>query len=336
MAGFRKDFINCFGFISNFWTTKQLISWSKLSLLLPVYHTISDQELPHISGLYCVKNTLAFEKDLDYLLKYFKPINLDQLMEKHEGENQFKHPSFLLTFDDGLSEFHDVIVPILERKGLTAICFLNSAFIDNKALFYRYKASVLINHLEQHPKSVNALSDVLQNTRYFKKFLHGVSYQDRQILDHIANKLEVDFNQYLKERQPYLNSEQINSLLKKGFHFGAHSVDHPEYQHLVLKDQVHQTTKSVDYVCKNFNLKERLFAFPFTDYGVGNEFFEYIKKANVVDLSFGSAGLKKENIKTHLQRVPFEMENLTAKKILKSEMLYTGLRKIASKDMIVR
>jgi len=336
MAGFRNSFIHGFGFLSNLWSTKQLIGLSKTNLLLPVYHTISDQQLPHISGLYKVKDSTSFEQDLDFLLKHFQPIQLDQLIDHSNGINQIKKPSFLLTFDDGLSQFHDIIAPILEQKGVPAICFLNSAFIDNKALFYRYKASLLINHLQQDPTKIIELKSELKGSSNFKEYLLSIPYKDQRILDQIANKLDIDFEKYLKENQPYLNAEHINSLIKKGIHFGAHSIDHPEYQYLDVSEQMRQTNESINFVCKKFEIKDRLFAFPFTDYGVGNDFFEQANRQDIFDISFGSAGLKREAMSSHLQRVPLEMENLTAQDILKAEMLYAVLRNFLGKDKIVR
>ena len=53
-------------------------------------------------------------------------------MEAVEGSGKLDRRCLHLTFDDGFRELHDVVAPILLRKGIPATFFVNSAFIDNK------------------------------------------------------------------------------------------------------------------------------------------------------------------------------------------------------------
>ncbi|WP_262708643.1 polysaccharide deacetylase family protein [Natronoflexus pectinivorans] len=55
---------------------------------------------------------------------------------------------FHLTFDDGLSEIYHETIPILEKKGIPATIFLNTGFIDNKKMFYRFKSSLVIESIK--------------------------------------------------------------------------------------------------------------------------------------------------------------------------------------------
>lgn len=333
MAGYREPFIKYLGSLAQLWSIPQLQKWSNTQLLLPVYHTVSNSRLAHIQHLYPVKNAATFEKEIDLLLKHFEAIDPTQLIDHLHGKQRLKKPSFLLTFDDGLKEFHDVIAPILERKGLTAICFLNSAFIDNKDLFFRYKASLLIDFIQKDTTTqLSKINEILKGEDY-KDYLLNVTYDNRSVLDEIAATLGYDFDDYLKQSQPYLNKDEIKSLIQKGFYFGAHSIDHPEYQYLHPDEQIRQTEESTLKIKDWFGLDYSYFAFPFTDYGVKSVYFNQV---DFVDLSFGSAGLKEDNAKNHLQRVPLEMGELNAKHILKGEMLYTVIRKLLGKNRIDR
>ncbi|RYD69268.1 MAG: hypothetical protein EOP53_27470, partial [Sphingobacteriales bacterium] len=80
------------------------------------------------------------------MLKHFKPLRFAEVQEIAKGST-VKYPSFFLSFDDGLRSFYEVAAPVLQRKGIEAACFVNSSCIDNKALFFRYKASLLIEEL---------------------------------------------------------------------------------------------------------------------------------------------------------------------------------------------
>jgi peptidoglycan/xylan/chitin deacetylase (PgdA/CDA1 family) len=292
-------------------------------LIAPFYHTVSDVTLPHIRHLYNVKTVRAFEDDLDFLLKHYSPIDFHELPTALEGKNHGK-PPMLLSFDDGLREFYDPIAPLLLRKGIPAICFLNSGFLDNKDLFFRYKVSLLIDRLSELP-GVTATQ------------LLNIRYDNRTALDGLANSIDLDFTGFLQQQQPYLTSEQVTTLIHKGFHFGAHSVDHPEYRFLDLQEQLRQTTRSVETISNKFGLGYRLFSFPFTDFGVTNRFFEVVlKEKKIADYSFGCAGLKTEIHPRHLQRIPMETNNLTAEETLRKEFLYFCLKIPFDKNRIRR
>ena len=220
---------------------------------------------------------------------------------------------------------------------------MNTAFIDNKDLFYRYKVSVILESLYQvssDKQRSTLLSKVEEKLkipkRMFRGFVSSLSYKERAILDQIAIIFNIDFDAYLQSERPYLSTVQIRKLIKDGFYFGGHSHDHPEYWQLSLEEQLSQTKRSVNEVTSYFNLPYKLFAFPFTDHQVSAEFFARVEQEEVYDVSFGSAGMKQDTFSTHLQRIPMEMGKLSASKILRSEMLYYVCKMPFGKNRIIR
>lgn len=85
-------------------------------VILPVYHIVSDNYLLHIHNLYKSKTTKEFSRDLDFLLKHFDPIDLKQLIEITHENKQVTKNYFHLSFDDGLRECYEVILPVLKEK----------------------------------------------------------------------------------------------------------------------------------------------------------------------------------------------------------------------------
>jgi len=344
MAGFRERFLNNLRFLGAVIPTQLLINLSKQKLIIPVYHAISDEPIDHIRHLYPVKTIKDFTKDLDFLLKNYTPIDYFTLKDHILHGKKLAANSFLLTFDDGLREFHDVISAVLIQKGIPAICFLNSDFIDNKKIFFRHKASLLINSfsqnksLEKNEKILNWIkSHSTERNNDLRKTILAIKYQSKISLDQLAQIANLNFDQYLFEKQPYLTSNQIVSLRNKGFCFGAHSCDHPEYQLLNLAEQIRQTKDSVEKVTAQFSLPYRTFSFPFTDHGVSREFFQSIyEKERIVDVSFGCAGLKRDSIRNHIQRIPLEISNLSAREIINTEYLYFLLKSIFRRNIIAR
>lgn len=342
MAGIRDIFIQTFCKTGNLIPSKLLLNITDQRLIIPFYHIISDENVPHIRHLYPVKSVKMFLRDLDFLLKMYEPLNYLEFQELARNKKRAVKPLFLLTFDDGLKEFHDVIAPVLMQKGVPAICFLNSGFIDNNDLFYRYKASLLIDHLINTPKLISDkkvidwVSVHSNGKKEITKLLLSISYQNKNYLDDFAMLVNYDFKEYLSIHKPYLTSTQIHSLKNNGFHFGAHSIDHPEYRHIDFDEQIRQTKESIESICTRFSLDYKTFSFPFTDFDVSKHFFNRVYNDNIADTTFGCAGLKKEVFPNHFQRISFEMNYLTAKEIYNSELLYFMFKAILGKNTIKR
>ena len=343
MAGYREQFIHYSKWVSPFVPHRLLTKLVEPHLLLPVYHTVSDDELPHINQLYTVKNTKDFIDDLDFLLKHYEPIDFPMLITLSRSGERPKKNYFYLTFDDGLREFKDVIAPILIQKGISGGCFLNNYFIDNEDLFYRYKASLLINKIKQLGNDLlrKQVGAILQHHNYSENGIQtrilNIPYASRHRLDDIATLLDIDFRKYLQKQRPYLSTAEIRDLAKQGFHFGAHSLDHPEYFLLTQEQQLEQTVTSIKDLEDRFNFQYKTFAFPFTDYQVSSAFFVSLhQRIPDLALTLGSAGLKHDRAARHLQRIPMEMKSLSGKQIIHGELIYYLSKKPFGRNYIIR
>lgn len=312
-------------------------------VIVVYYHIVNDEDVPHVKHLHPIKNTKEFREDLDFLLGTFSPIGLPELLNDIKSGRSLAKRVFLLTFDDGYREISDVIVPILLEKGITATFFVNSAFVDNKELCYTNKVSLIvqeflksrssdlkkalaqIQHFDDDDSAENLASQVL-----------SITYEQRSVLDEIANMMNVDFSGYLRTNKPYLTSDQIDKLIQVGFTIGAHSIDHPMYQALSLEDQVYQTLESVRFVKDTFHLSYGVFAFPFSDQAISKEFFERVSRSKLVDLTFGTAGLMEDSAPNHLQRFSLERPIDTAERIIAFQLARKLTRSITRSAKIVR
>ncbi|MGC3976804.1 MAG: polysaccharide deacetylase family protein [Paludibacteraceae bacterium] len=329
--------------IDRFLLLNRMIKVSGQNCIMPFYHIVSDEKPTHIKYLYPITTTKRFEKDLDFFLKNYTPMSASELVEqKKKGKEKTADTNrFFLSFDDGLSEFYNIVAPILLRKGIPATCFVNSSFVDNKEMLYRMKASLLVERVKNKSLSVGETKKIFdlflsENLRYNNEmdFL-TVSSEKRDILDKVSEYLHIDFKEYLEKKTPYLTSEQIKDLIDKGFTIGAHSVSHPYFDKLNEEEQLRETLESVQFLKENFQQKETLFSFPFTDFNIKKSFFEKIKYE--IDLTFGTANIKIDEISTNLQRIPMERKGFkSAQEIVKTEYLFFILKKIMHKHIIYR
>jgi peptidoglycan/xylan/chitin deacetylase (PgdA/CDA1 family) len=286
---------------------KQLINRTGEQVVHVFYHTVSDEYLPHISPLYRFKNVKEFEQDIDYLLKHFQAIDINDVLLHTKKEKAIVRPSFHLSFDDGLSEIYSVVMPLLLRKGVPATVFVNSAFVDNKDLFFRYKAALIIDKL-------NRLFSSQKYDFPDKSEILSIKYPDRCRLDRIASDLALDFGAFLQQKKPYLTSNEIKTMQQKGFSFGGHSIDHPNYYLLSEEEQMKQTLDSCAYVRNVFSEQHPYFAFPFSSEGVSDAFFENIYQT--IDLTFGISGIKTSRNGRHIDRIDMETYGKNAKQCI--------------------
>ena len=340
---FRKLIYNRYNFAKNILSINFLIKVSKQKLILPCYHIVSDGHLKHIINLYKYKNVDSFKSDLDFLMKHYEPIDLFDLIKLIKHKSQPSSNTFYISFDDGLREFYHIISPVLLERGIPATCFLNPAFIDNKDLFFRYKASVLIelihgiNRKSKEWKILKSwFADNNMAVTYYKPELLKIKYNRKNILDDLAGVLNFNFKDYLEKEKPYLTTHQINELIKKGFTFGAHSIDHPEYRYISFDEQIKQTKQSISEISSRFKLDYKIFSFPFTDHKISREFFQEINKDNSIDFTAGSAGIKQDSVDNNIHRIPMDEYYLDAKDRIKIDYIYYLIKSVFNKNRITR
>jgi peptidoglycan/xylan/chitin deacetylase (PgdA/CDA1 family) len=324
-------------FISAILSTIPPSLWFSLIRTNPVivyYHMVSDGDVAHVRHLYPYKNVRQFRSDIDFIAKHYTPVTLGEMIAHVKNGGPLPARALMMSFDDGFREHHDVIAPILLEKGVPATFFVNSGFVDNRALCFLQKASILVEKLERS-RGHFFRAAVLDGTPLAGKSgdevrdnLLSIPYESKEILDTVAQRLEVDFDAYLREHRPYLTTAQIKTLLRHGFSIGAHSIDHPLYSSLHLDEQVRQTVESLRFVRETFSLTYGAFAFPHKDYGISREFFCSLQDTGLVDVSFGTAGMIPDDIRGNLQRFSMEIPPLPADRIVALECA-RKLRRIA-------
>ena len=291
-------------------------------LIILYYHLVSDEDVPHVRYLYKFKDTSQFISDLEFLLKHYSPTGLMDLIRCEKGDNNLPRNPFHLTFDDGFREIYDVIAPILLEKGIPATFFISSAFLDNVELCYEHKASLLIERFNDGLSAGSAeevrgiLGRIGIHSPRPSEGILKVDYRRREALDRIAAAMQIDFQRYLNEKQPYLTTGQIKELIDRGFTIGSHSIDHPYYSDLPLAEQLEQTVGSVRRIRQIFGLNYGAFAFPHNDTGVPPAFFKKTQESGLIDITFGTGGFIEGGLQMHRQRISLEKPVMHARNLI--------------------
>ena len=303
----------------------RLIKWSGQTTVFPFFHTVSPDFLPHVRHLHRVLKPAEFEKDLDQLLLYFEALSLGDYLE-NSREKRAK-PSMVLTFDDGLKGSYDFVAPLLKKKGVPATFFLNNKFIDNKGLFFRYKASLLIHEQREDCRAKENMAAFLKIPQdQLEASIRMIGWDQRELLDALARETELDFSGYLRAKPVYMNSEEVESLLEWGFDLGAHSSDHVDFTCLEPAEMKQQVRASIEDLQKRFGIQTAYFSFPFTSDWVPVEVIDTLLEEGTASALLGTAGLKRTGQRSYIQRVPMEKYDTSALDTLKAEYLYYLLK----------
>ncbi len=310
--------------------------------LFPYHHTVSNEFLPHIKHLYNYKNEKQFSADLDLLLKHYRPVTITDIIKLVREHSALPKRSFLLSFDDGYREVHDIIAPLLEKKGIPACFFINPAFIDNNELFYRCKISLLIDELVKNKDNESFLGlfhDVpgieKRSVKETIAFLKTVNTANAFLLEKIAEKIGFSFDNFLKTKQPFLTRNQLKSLHDRGFSIGAHSINHPYFQQISITEQIDQVTGSCRYVNELLGIKDCCFSFPHSDHGLSQALFNELGKLDI-PLLFGVQNQKMELENKMLHRFNAERPEINFASQIKGIMFMTWLRHLTGRNKVTR
>jgi len=291
---------------------------------------VSDVPVPHVSHLYRFRSTVEFKADVEYFLRHFEPVSLADIVDAVKGTRTLDRPCFHLTFDDGFREMYEIVAPILQRAGAPATFFLNTAFLDGGGLAHHNELSVLLDRMAAGGSNVSQaklqrLEALLpreeKSAQTLAARILSLRYAQKALVRSLAEVLGVDVGQYVRETQPYLTSEQVMDMLKRGFQIGGHSHDHPFYADLLLEEQLAQTRTSMQLLHTRFGMGPKAFAFPHNDDGVGEEFFAAAVAEGLFDVSFGTGGLVRHFQPQNIERVRMEKTPAPAEHILARQLV---------------
>jgi hypothetical protein len=224
------------------------------------------------------------------------------------------------------------VAPVFYAQGVPAVFFLITSVLDNRELCFTHKRSLLIHALasigDSHAK--RKVSQLLTNEGVkgpdLVSRIRSINYRQRYVLDELGLVLGFDFADYVAAVKPYLTSEQIKNLMRKGFEIGAHSVDHPLYSELSLEEQLIQTQESLSWLSKHFQFECQAFAFPHRDAGISPEFFQKVFSNGAIKVSFGTDAMLPHFYPRNLERFLMDEAHFPARQILAREFGRAFLR----------
>ena len=257
-----------------------------------MYHyvrPINGSKYPRIKGLEIQK----FVKQLEFLESNFTIINPLDFLNHVLGKHELHVPNpCLLTFDDGLKDHLDYVLPELQKRGLSGCFFVPSAssqnleLLDVHAIHYilesghtgrdllemvaevcrRFEFDLKVSLPKSGPNKSNRFDDA--DVKTFKRLLQY------ELPSKLRHEVVVDlFAQLRKEsatdlaQELYLSIADLQFMAREGMLIGSHAHTHPWLEYETLSDQSHEISESVNFLQKIGVMDNNwLFAYPFGSY----------------------------------------------------------------------
>ena len=241
-------------------------------VLILGYHAVSTRPLPHIRNLYDIKTPQQFEQDLLFFKEHCYVASHDELVAHQHRRHRLPANSVCITFDDGFSECHDTVRPLLLKHGMPCTFFVCKSVIDNRTMMFRNVISLCIDRVRgMNDEEIGAATARLgdrcgvrfNNREQLRKWLVKLTYPERDTLRAVCGLLGVDSDEFLRRERPYMTREQILDLYRDGFAIGGHSCNHPELWLLDWNEATREIVDSCDAVRELTHQETVPFAFPF-------------------------------------------------------------------------
>jgi peptidoglycan/xylan/chitin deacetylase (PgdA/CDA1 family) len=265
------------------------------SVTIVMYHYVRDLErsrYPRIKGL----SLEGFRNQLAHIETHYTPVSAEDILEAVEfPHRRLPENSILLTFDDGYSDHHANVLPLLKERGLKACFFpMAQAILEHKVLDVNKIQFILAAVPDVWPlideifealdefrdryslKSREAyLMSITEKHRYdsrevtiFKRMLQRELPQAVR-----AELVERLFVRYVSKdeacfaRELYMSLDDLRELREEGMHIGSHGYTHAWLNHLRPEKQQIEVDLSLRFLHQaGISLSDWTICYPYGGY----------------------------------------------------------------------
>ena len=81
-----------------------------------------------------------------YVAQNHSVISMGLLVQNFDKWENIPEDSFVITFDDGWIDFHDVAYPILSKSKIPATVYLTTGFVSSKCNYWQERFYAFVRH----------------------------------------------------------------------------------------------------------------------------------------------------------------------------------------------
>lgn len=260
-----------------------------------MYHYVRDipnSRYPEIKGL----DIKLFKKQINYILKHYKVIRMEELLAAIEKQINLPNKSLLLTFDDAYKDHFEYVFPILDDLGIQGSFFPPTKIIQEHQVLDVNKIHFILASVKDKKKVIFNIHSIMNKFRkeyslksnaYYENKLYEekcrfdtkeVVFIKRMLqreLPENLRKLIINFlfNKYVSQdegafsRELYMSIDQLKCMKKNGMYIGSHGHGHYWLDTLSQEQQAQEIMCSLNFLKKiGCNNKKYVFCYPYGAY----------------------------------------------------------------------
>jgi len=260
------------------------------------YHAVSDDPMTHVRHLYSVVPPAKYISALGYLKTHYQFVSYHQLHAHRIDGAPLPEKAVHLSFDDGFIECFSVVRPLLLKYQIPCTFFVTTDWLDNRTMFYRHKISLCVEELRLNPDNrilLKGLAPDVSATDIVIGWLKELRLPDQMLIHEICHLLNVDWETYLRETQPYLTRKQLRQMHAEGFTIGAHTKTHRKLVDLSNAEKETEIVESCRVIVDITGQEVVPFSFPHSAFGIERDFLAELRARNpFIGLLFDTKDLR--------------------------------------------
>lgn len=208
-----------------------------------LFHDVSDTATPFTNGLGVTLSCGEFEQKLQFLVRYYNPVGLQDLLDARLGKATLPDRPVHVTFDDAYASVAVNAAPLCMKYGIPATFFVNARFIDNRALALDNLICYVANAFGMEVLRVCAASVTQGAPKFtslaqvFGEFLPPLTLDDRKQFEHtLTRECRLDTSELARSASLYVTGAHMKALAEYGIEVGNHTFSHVHCRQLTAMD----------------------------------------------------------------------------------------------------
>jgi len=207
-----------------------------------------------------------FEAQLDHIGRHYNIVSLDECAACIRNQKPWPSRAVLITFDDGYLNNLIEAIPILQRKGMPAVFFITTGFVDGAVQPWWFVLRNWIKHAGYlavgTPPAYRSTSIVNDITcmMVWEDALKGISAENRaDSMRDLGLKLD------RSESCPVaiMNWDQVRKVQSLGYDLAPHTVHHVNLGAETISTAIREIHESIDCLNRQLGVSSQAFSYPY-------------------------------------------------------------------------
>jgi len=236
------------------------------------YHRI---ENPNESNFSTFKPNISaspemFDLQMEYLARHYNIVSANEVTAWITDGRSLPPKAALVTFDDGYLDNYSNAYPVLHRRGIPAIIFLASDYMESSTPFYwdliaHCFISTRLDHVTIPKAGFLSWKDEASRDQVVRQVVERMKTlpesEKQGIVDAVPDLLNVSVsNDHF--RGIFLTWENIREMAASGIEMGAHTASHPILTRISLDLAKSEIVNSKKRIEEELNRRVTSFAYP--------------------------------------------------------------------------